>query len=102
MPRLPDTAYFALAPDWLCEIVSPSTAAIDRVKKLVIYAREGAGHVWFIDPIARTLEVLGLHDGRWIIAATHAGAEVVRAEPFEAVELNLSVLWDESATTTTP
>ncbi len=60
MPRLPDTAYFPLAPDWICEIISPSTASLDRVKKLAIYAREGVAHAWLVDPIARTLEVLRL------------------------------------------
>lgn len=95
MPRLPETAYFPLAPDWVCEVVSPSTAAIDREKKLAIYAREGVGHAWLLDPIARTLEVLDLQDGRWLMAATHGGNEVVRAEPFEAVGLDLAILWDE-------
>ena len=95
MPRLPETAYFPLAPDWLCEVLSPSTAAMDRAKKLAIYAREGVAHVWLVDPIARTLEVLTLAAGRWVIEATHAGAEAVRAEPFEAIDLDLAILWDE-------
>jgi hypothetical protein len=54
-------------------------------------------HVWLVDPLARTLEVLQLESGRWTILATHAGAEVVRAEPFEAVELELAILWGETA-----
>jgi len=94
MPRLPETAYFPLAPDWLCEIVSPSTAAIDRTKKLTIYAREGVRHVWLIDPLARTLEVLGLQGVQWVIAATCAGSEAVRAVPFDAIELPLDILWN--------
>jgi Uma2 family endonuclease len=60
MPRLPAEAYFPLAPDWVCEVLSPSTASLDRVKKLAIYAREQVGHAWLIDPAARTLEVLRL------------------------------------------
>jgi Uma2 family endonuclease len=93
MPSLPETAYFALVPDWICEVLSPSTASLDRVKKLTIYAREEVSHAWLIDPDARTLEVLRLESGRWTILATHAGAEVVRAEPFVDVELELAALW---------
>jgi len=94
MPRLPETAYFPLAPDWLCEVLSPSTAALDRVKKLAIYAREDVSHVWLVDPIAATLEILRLDAGRWTILETHAGGALVRAEPFTAVEVDLSLLWD--------
>jgi Uma2 family endonuclease len=82
MTHRPDTAFTALAPDWVCEILSPSTAMLDRAKKLAIYAREGVTHAWLIDPLARTLEVLRLDAGRWTILATHAGSDVVHAEPF--------------------
>ena len=97
MPRLPDTAYFPVAPDWVCEILSPSTASLDRVKKLTVYAREGVGHAWLIDPDARTLEVLRLEAGRWTIVATHAANEVVRVEPFAEVDLELAFLWADVA-----
>ena len=93
MPHLPTTAYFPLVPDWVCEILSPSTSSLDRKQKLSVYAREGVSHVWLIDPLARTLEVLRLESGRWTILATHAGADVVRAEPFTDIELELSALW---------
>ena len=93
MPRLPETAYFALSPDWVCEILSPSTAMLDRAKKLAIYAREGVAHAWLIDPAAGTLEVLGLAGGHWTILATHFGSVVVRAEPFIEIELDLGSLW---------
>ena len=95
LPRLPDTAYFTLAPDWICEILSPSTASLDRAQKLAIYAREQVAHAWLIDPLARTLEVLGLESDRWTILATHMGAAVVRAEPFADIELELQALWAE-------
>ena len=95
MPRLPSTSYFGMAPDWVCEIVSSSTALLDRTRKLPIYASEGIGHCWIIDPIARTLDVLRLVDRRWAIVTTHAGGEAVRPEPFEAVDVDLSLLWDE-------
>ena len=93
MPSVPTTAYFPLAPDWVCEIISPSTAALDRARKVAIYAREQVGHAWLIDPIARTLEVLRLESGRWVIVSTHAGDVTVRAEPFAEIEIALKDLW---------
>jgi Uma2 family endonuclease len=95
MARMPDTAYFPLAPDWVCEILSPSTASLDRGRKLRIYAREQVAHAWLIDPIARTLEVLQLEGARWTILCTHAGDETVRAEPFAEVEVDLRTLWTD-------
>ena len=95
LPRLPDEAFFLLPPDWVCEVISPSTAAMDRVKKLTIYARESVAHVWLIDPLVRTLEVLRLESQRWVIAGTWSGHDAVRAEPFAAIELDLNLLWDE-------
>jgi Uma2 family endonuclease len=97
LPTLPDLAYFALAPDWICEVVSPSTAAIDRVTKLSIYAREKVPYAWLVDPLARTLEVLRLDDGRWTILSTWSGLVTVRARPFEAIDLDLSLLWEDAA-----
>jgi len=96
MPRMPSTAYFPLAPDWVCEVLSPSTASLDRVKKLTIYAREQVAHAWLIDPVARTLEVLRLEAGRWTILATHTGSDVVRADPFAEIELELESLWADT------
>ena len=93
MPAVPDTAWFSLGPDWICEVVSPSTGRLDRTAKLPVYAREGVACAWLIDPLQRTLEVFSLRDGRWVLAATHAGDEHIRAVPFEAVELELGALW---------
>jgi Uma2 family endonuclease len=102
MPLLPETAYFAIAPDWICEVISPSTASIDRVKKMAIYAREDVRHAWLIDPLAQTLEVLRLDNGRWTIVSTASGVDVARAEPFDALDLDLSLLWDEPPPSATP
>jgi len=93
MPRLPDEAFFSLAPDWVCEVLSPSTDRIDRAKKRPIYARESVSHLWLVIPASRTLEVSRLEGGRWVLLATYAEDEVVRAEPFEAIELELALLW---------
>lgn len=93
MPQLLDTAHVELAPDWICEATSPSTAARDRTIKLDVYRRERVPFVWFLDPRARMLEVLRLDGETYRLAATYAGASVVRAEPFDAIELDLSQLW---------
>ena len=93
LPRVPSTPWIELAPDWLCETLSPSTARIDRGRKLRIYAREGVCHVWLLDPIVRTLEVLALDGQRWVVAENHGGNDVVRADPFAAVALDLQRLW---------
>jgi Uma2 family endonuclease len=93
MARIPNAPWIELAPDWLCETLSPSTAAIDRGRKLRIYAREGVCHVWLLDPLARTLEILALAGDRWSIAAVHTGSEAVHAEPFAAIALDMARLW---------
>ena len=93
MPMLDRGPYFTLAPDWLCEVLSPSTGRLDRAEKLPIYARAGVRHVWLVDPLVRTIEVLRLEGERWTIVATWADAAKVRAEPFDAIELDLAILW---------
>ena len=86
-------AFATIAPDWICEILSPSTVRVDRALKLPIYARERVGHAWLIDPLARTLEVYRWEDGRWLLLTTFGGDVRVRAEPFDVVELALGTLW---------
>jgi Uma2 family endonuclease len=93
MPVMPDVAAFELAPDWVCEVLSPSTAKLDRGEKLPVYARERVGHVWIIDPIQQYLEILRLDGATYRIVGTHFADAKVRAEPFDAIELDLSVLW---------
>jgi Uma2 family endonuclease len=93
MPEVPDAAFFDLAPDWVCEVVSPSTEAVDRADKLPLYAAAEVRHAWLVDPIARTLEVFRLDGPGWRVVATWRDDAVVRAEPFDAVELDLSLLW---------
>jgi Uma2 family endonuclease len=93
MPEIPDAPYFTLAPDWLCEVVSPSTGALDRAKKMPHYARAGVGHVWLVDPAPKTLEIFGLDRGKWRLEATHEGDAVVQAPPFDSHALELARLW---------
>jgi Uma2 family endonuclease len=85
--------FFDLAPDWVCEVLSPSTAALDRKRKLPLYHREGVSHAWLVDPQAHTLEVYRRRKKGWRLVASHGGAEVVRAEPFDAEPLDLGRLW---------
>ncbi len=94
MPAFPSTAYFTLAPDWVCEVLSPSTEKIDRGKKLAIYAREGVRNAWLVNPLLQTLEVWRLESERWSLVVVHEGSTTVDAEPFDAIELPLGVLWE--------
>lgn len=101
MPKLPKTAFISLAPDWVCEVLSPRTAATDRAEKLPIYARERVSHVWFVHPTDRVVEIFELGPtGRWIVDAIHRGKERIRAKPFDETELDLSVLWIDDDTPT--
>jgi len=96
MPAIPDTAFFTLVPDWVCELLSPSTERIDRGRKLRIYAEARVAHAWLVNPTERTLEVLRLRDGAWTIVAVCTGSDTVRVEPFDAIELPLGRLWVDS------
>ncbi len=88
------TPWTSVAPDWVCEVLSPSTASIDRVKKKHVYAREKVSWYWLIDPEARTLEALRLgDDGHWVEIGTWSADAKVRAAPFDAIELELQALW---------
>ncbi|HVK67853.1 MAG TPA: Uma2 family endonuclease [Polyangium sp.] len=93
MPVMPDVAAFTLPPDWVCEILSERTEAIDRSKKMRIYRREGVKHCWLINPVQQTLELYRLTNGQWMLVETYEGDMRVCVEPFEAVELDLSALW---------
>jgi hypothetical protein len=93
MPSYTSDAFVTLAPDWICEVASPSTVRIDRVKKLDIYAREGVSHVWLVDPLAQLVECFRLEGGRWLRLASHGGDARARLEPFDAVEFELARWW---------
>lgn len=81
-------------------MTSESTERIDRSRKLRICARAGVSHVWLVNAIVRTVEVLRLDAGRWLVAATYAGSEVVQAQPFDAVPLDLDRIWPTLPSTT--
>ena len=102
MPQIPDTTFFELPPDWACEVLSPSTAHLDRTKKLRVYAKSGVPHVWLIDPSARTIEVFGLVGDLYTLRTVAGESPRARLEPFDAIELEIEALWlpDEAPTTT--
>jgi Uma2 family endonuclease len=94
VPEMPHTAAFELAPDWVCEALSTGTMAHDRGAKLTMYAREGVPHTWLVDPIARTLEVFRLENEHYVLLGVFRDSAGVRAEPFDAIELELGALWE--------
>lgn len=97
--RLPalDVSAIDVAPDWVCEVLSPSTTGRDRAAKLPAYAKAGVLHAWLVDPVARTLEVLRRVAEHWVIVGTHHGDAVVHAEPFVELSLELTALWIDGA-----
>lgn len=100
MPRLPKDRRFEVVPDWVCEILSPSTARKDRVIKMPVYARFGVAYLWLLDPIARTLETFALDAERWVVTGRFEGNDVVSVAPFAAVKLELTNLWVPEPETT--
>ena len=95
MPTLPDTAFITLAPDWVCEILSPSTRSRDLVQKRALYAEANVTHLWFVDPDARTLEAFALEEGRWVLLTALEGQADVSVPPFDAITFELGSLWPD-------
>jgi Uma2 family endonuclease len=94
MPTAPETAWFAVRPDWVCEVLSPSTAILDRTRKQDIYREQGVPWLWFVDPVARTIEVLKLAGKDLLVAGTFGGDGQMRIPPFDAVAIDVGALWD--------
>ncbi len=93
MPEFPTVPHFQQSPEWICEILSPGQHSRDRVRKMPIYAREGVGYAWLVDPLERLVEVYRLVDGAWLLLASHEGDAPARLAPFDALELDLSRWW---------
>ena len=93
MPKMPETAYFTVVPDWICEVLSPSTEAIDRADKMPIYSRACVKHAWLVNPLLTTLEVYRLERESWMLTSTFRGDAAIHVEPFDAIELELGGLW---------
>ena len=93
MPEVPSGHIFTVVPDWVCEVVSPSSRRYDRIEKPAVYARHAVGHYWVIDPEAQTLEAFQLEGSNWLRIGGYSQAEKVRVAPFEVIEIDLSLLW---------
>ena len=93
IPELPDAAYFTLAPDWVCEVLSASTRRLDLQGKRPIYAREGVGLLWLIEPTDRTLEASELREGEWVLIAAAKDDDPICIRPFDAITFSLGDLW---------
>ena len=96
MPHVPDAAFFTLAPDWVCEVISLSRESYDRIEKMPIYAAAGVSFAWLVNPTRHTVEAYRLIDGKWTVVGLHKDTERARIEPFEAIELDLAMLWIDS------
>ena len=97
MPVFPTGAYSTLAPDWVCEVLSPSTRKLDLGGKRAIYAREGVGFFWLVDPDARSLEAFKLYGAEWVLIDKLFDDASVSLPPFEAISFNLGDLWPPHA-----
>ena len=95
LPKIPETAYFELALDWVCEVLSPSTARTARVLKLPIYVEFGVARCWLVDQKIKLLEAIALQDGQWTLLGSYGGNDEIRVAPFDAITFPLSVLWAE-------
>jgi Uma2 family endonuclease len=93
MGQFPDVPAIELAPDWVCEILSPGTRAFDLTEKRALYGAQGVGHLWLLDPRAETLEAFALREGAWVLFGAVGGSGEVRLPPFEAIGFPLSALW---------
>jgi Uma2 family endonuclease len=97
MSHVKNEPFVTIRPDWVCEVLSPSTERLDRGDKIAIYARSGVRHAWLVNPLLRTLEVLRLSEDnprQWLTTGVFRDEAKVRAEPFDGFELDLAVLWE--------
>ncbi len=93
MPEVPKSHVFSIVPDWVCEIISPSSGHTDRMRKMPIYARAGVRHAWLIDPEQQTIEIRQNTDDGWRIIDLAIENSVARIPPFEEIEIDLSLIW---------
>ncbi len=89
----PEDNPITLMPDWLCEVLSPTTARSDRAEKMPLYAEHGVEHLWIVDPANRTLEVYRREGRLWVVSSTHGADDVIHPEPFGDLPLSLGALW---------
>jgi Uma2 family endonuclease len=93
MPSTPENVGITVAPDWICEILSPSTARLDQGPKRRIYAEAGVGFLWMLDPATRVLDAYQLVTGKWLLLGTATGSGDISFPPFDAISFSLDVLF---------
>ena len=93
MPEFPIAAYFTSAPDWVCEVLSPSTRKLDLGGKRAVSARDGVSYLWLVDPDARSLEAYELRGTEWVLIDALFDVALVSLPPFDAVTFKLGDLW---------
>ena len=93
LPYIPDVAFLTLAPDWICEVLSPATAKLDRGPKREIYGEAGVSYLWLLDPRERVLEAFQRSNGRWQLTGVATGSDAVKLPPFDAVSFPLDDLF---------
>lgn len=93
LPKIPQDHRFTVPPDWVCEVLSPTTAKLDRIEKMPFYARYGVAYLWLVDPLAKTLEVFALNDQRWTVIDNYQDDAKVCALPFTDITVDLAELW---------
>lgn len=93
MPEVPKSHVFSIVPDWICEVTSPSNGRIDRLKKMPLYARCGVDYAWIVEPEQQTIESYRRDEDRWTLLATYGEDPIVRIEPFDAIEIDLTLIW---------
>lgn len=94
-PSSVTTNWIGVSPDWICEVLSPSTIRLDKTKKMPIYAKHNVNYLWLIHPIDKTLDVFKLVSGGWHLLNAFVENDIVKAEPFQEIEINLGELWLE-------
>jgi Uma2 family endonuclease len=80
-------------PDFLCEVLSPSTALYDQGIKRDAYYQAGVPHYWLIDPTIQTLTLLERTERGYLIVQVAGPGETVRAAPFEGIEIPVDELF---------
>ena len=95
VPSMPKERPLTVRPDWICEIISESNAAHDRVIKLRAYQQAGVPHYWIIDPIEKTLVVMRHTEGGYLNVLAATAKDVVRPEPFEVMEFLVGAFFDD-------
>lgn len=93
LPVVPDDAAIHVVPDWVCEILSPTTRRHNLLVKKPFYAKVGVAHHWLIDLPARTLTVYRLESGRWLELGVYGDEHEARVEPFAEIALDIASWW---------